>query len=58
MSKWTKRGLIFLLLLGSLVATQQYLYLELGVMTGFLLAVLSKGMRRTTSRHRSETSKP
>ncbi|MGF1492708.1 MAG: hypothetical protein ACFBSC_09695 [Microcoleaceae cyanobacterium] len=52
MSKWTRYWPV-LLLIGSLIATKEFTALELGVMSGFILAVISKGMRRKKEKQKS-----
>ncbi|MGB3401600.1 MAG: hypothetical protein WBA77_02805 [Microcoleaceae cyanobacterium] len=46
MKKKTQYSLIGLLILFSLILTTGYTHLELAALTGLILALISKGMRR------------
>ncbi|NJK38311.1 MAG: hypothetical protein HC835_14070 [Oscillatoriales cyanobacterium RM2_1_1] len=50
---WPKSWPIILLLIASLIAARQYTSLELGIITGFLLAVISKGIRQNSQGNRT-----
>jgi hypothetical protein len=47
MNPRTRYSLIGLLILGSLILTTGYTHLELAALTGLILAIISKGMRRS-----------